>query len=549
MDATDDKRAFPRFSAEELASITQVATPQKFADGECLFRVGDAEVDMFVVLSGAIRVTNPTDGDREIIRHDGVGQFTGDIDLLTGRPVVVDAHACGETTVLRVSNAKVRTLLSTIPRVSEKLMVAFQVRRQLLEEAGPLGLRVIGDKTCRDTNVIREFLAKNFMPFTWLDTDTPAGRAAFEEAGSPKITPVVQCNGTQMLCPPLRDVAECAGVWRPCPTETVDIAIVGGGPAGLAAAVYGASEGLKTIVLDRVGPGGQAGGSSRIENFIGFPAGLSGADLATRGVLQMLKFGAMMLAPVKVEALEPGDANTPHGLKLDCGATLRAHHVLIATGATWRKLPAKNADRYERAGIYYACTATESRLHSGQEIAVVGGGNSAGQAAMYLAENCARHVHLLVRGESLTDTMSQYLCGRISANKRITLRPHVEIDEVIGDHEIASIKLKYNHDQDGPEGLDVGAIFVFVGAEPHTGWLPPEVARNEKGYIRTGADLTCRGLWPIKERDPCDLETSVPGVLALGDVRAGSTKRVGFAVGDGSMAITCVHRLRSYVGG
>jgi thioredoxin reductase (NADPH) len=543
----DDKRAFPRFDADELCSIRQVACEQTYADGQRVFGLGDTEVDMFVVEEGGIRIINPSDEGREIVRH-GPGEFTGDIDLLTGRPVVIDGYACGITKVLRVPNEKVLALLNTVPRVSEKLMIAFQVRRQLLESAGPLGLRVIGDKQCSDTNVIREFLHKNFMPFTWYDTETDVGMAAFKQAGSPKKTPIVECNGQRMLCPGLRELAMCAGVWKPCPVEAVDMAVVGAGPAGLAAAVYGASEGLSTIVLDGLGPGGQAGGSSRIENFIGFPAGLSGTDLATRGVLQMLKFGAKMLAPVKVECLIPGDGSTPHQLQLDCGSTLKAHNVLIATGASWRRLPAKNAARYERAGIYYACTANESRLHQGQEIAVVGGGNSAGQAAMFLAENCAKHVHLLVRGESLTDTMSQYLCGRISNNQRITLHPHVEIEEVIGGHHIESVRLKYNSDQQGPPTLNVGAIFVFIGAEPHTKWLPKEIARNDHGYLYTGIDLTCRNLWPVKDRDPCTLETSVPGVLALGDVRAGSTKRVGFAVGDGSMAITCVHQLRANSG-
>jgi thioredoxin reductase (NADPH) len=304
-------------------------------------------------------------------------------------------------------------------------------------------------------------------------------------------------------------------------------------------------------VIDRLGPGGQAGGSSKIENFIGFPSGLSGTELATRSVLQMLKFGATMVAPVTVERIEPAAAAGDfHALHLDCETVLRARTVLLAAGVHWRKLEAQGAERFESAGIHYACTSVEAILYDNQDVAVVGGGNSAGQAAMFLAECCRdRTVHLLVR-RRLGPGMSDYLVGRILAAPNIALHEGVEIGTVDGDRRLQTITLRpFN-----PEGasqnkdehsttLSLAAVFVFIGAEPGCSWLPPSVARDNLGYVLTGTDALRSGRWPLIEREPCPLETTVPGLLAAGDIRSGSTKRVGFAVGDGSLAVTCVHKL------
>jgi thioredoxin reductase (NADPH) len=298
-------------------------------------------------------------------------------------------------------------------------------------------------------------------------------------------------------------------------------------------------------VLDRLGPGGQAGGSSRIENFIGFPAGLSGADLATRGVLQMLKFGARMVAPVAVDRLEPGVDGGPHRLHLDCGSIMSARTVLVASGVHWRKLTVPNADRFERQGIYYACTTVEGYLHENQDVAVVGAGNSAGQAAMFLAEHCARTVHMLIRKDVLGPGMSDYLAARIRATPSIIVHTGVEISAVHGKSHVEGVDL--TSAKDGRvERLDCGAVFVFIGAEPMATWLPDTIARDKLGYLLTGADAVKCGSWPLTNREPCPLETTLPGVLAAGDIRSGSTKRVGFAVGDGSLAVTCAHQLRAY---
>ena len=332
------------------------------------------------------------------------------------------------------------------------------------------------------------------------------------------------------------------------PTRMLTSLSSAAGPAGVAAAVYAASEGLSTVVFDRLGPGGQAGGSSRIENFIGFPAGLSGAELATRGVLQMLKFGAQMIAPINIERLEPGEPGQPHILHLDCGAKIKANAVLVATGVRWRKLEAANADRFDGAGIYYVCTSVEATLFDKSDVAVVGAGNSAGQAAMYLSECCPeRTVHMIIRGE-LGVGMSSYLVHRIKSAKNIVVRNGTEIATANGSgYRLESVDLRTRATQT-TENLPCAAVFVFIGSDPITNWIPDSVARDKLGFLLTGTDVLRSGLWPLKDRDPCPLETSLPGLLAAGDIRSGSTKRVGFAVGDGSLAVTCAHRLRALRG-
>src|SRR5262245_40646897 len=435
--------AFPRLSTAELAVLKPLATEHEYADGETVFRAGQPDIDFFVVESGQIDILNPTDGNRLIVAHEP-GQFSGDIDLLTGRPVIVTAVARGETRVLRIPSGQVRALLNRVPSFGEKLITAFTRRRELLNQMGTLGLLVVGPGRCRDTNTVREFLYKNFVPFTWFDPETEEGEKVFLALGSPRKTPVIECGeGRILLNPSLQELARDAGIWRPCPTQEVDLAIVGAGPAGLTAAVYASSEGLSTLMLDRLGPGGQASGSSRIENFIGFPAGLSGAELATRGVLQMLKFGARIVAPVDVQKLVPARSATDfHALQLDCGTEIRGRVVLLALGVRWRRLEAEGADRFIGAGIYYACTTVEADLHDGADVAVVGAGNSAGQAVMFLAECCpARTVHLLIR-RTLGPGMSEYLASRIRAAANVVIHEQTEIDAVHGERHIEAITLK-----------------------------------------------------------------------------------------------------------
>lgn len=522
-----------------------MAISQDFSDGQTIFKVGDADIDLFVVESGKIDIINPTDNDRLITTHEA-GQFAGDIDLITRRPVIVTASARGPTRVLRVPGGKLRELLNRVSSLSEKFIVAFTLRRQMLSESGVLGLIVIGPGQCKQTNVVREFLHKNFVPFTWFDPETTDGKRMLPAVGVDHKFPIIECGGGQVLInPSLQELAHAAGVWQCHPDETVDLAVVGAGPAGISAAVYAASEGLSTVVIDRVGPGGQAGGSSKIENFMGFPAGLSGAELATRGVLQMLKFGARMIAPATVDRIEPGsEGNEPHMLHLNCGTTVRAGVVLIASGIRWRRLEAEGASRFESAGVYYVCTSVEALLYDQCEVAVVGAGNSAGQAAMFLAECCrSRNVHMLVRHQ-LGPSMSEYLTQRIRSTPNITVHEGVEIASLRGERRIESVELR-NTRTDARTNLGCMAVFVFIGADPSTEWLPDSIARDRLGYLLTGTEVALSGRWPLADREPCPLETTLPGVLAAGDIRSGSTKRVGFAVGDGSLAVTCVHRLRA----
>lgn len=532
------EHAFPTLTQEELELLQPMAVCTYLEDGEQAFRAGQADADLFVVKSGALEIQNPSDDHKVVAVHE-VGGFSGDIDIIIRRPPIVTGVARGKTHLLRVHHDRLKEVMIKIPHLSEKLLVAFQMRRELLAQTGKIGFKIIGCGLCSDTTLLREFMHKNFVPFTWYDKDTDIGKAAIQRFGE---FPIVQKpDGSILVRPDLQDMAYECGLWHECPSQSVDLAIVGAGPAGLAAAVYAASEGLNTLVLDKLGPGGQAGGSSKIENFIGFPSGLSGTELAMRGVLQMVKFGAQLIAPTRVEKFKPGKtAGEPHELTLDCGAVISAKTVLIATGVTWRKLDAINASAYERAGVYYACTNVEVMLHDTQDVAVVGAGNSAGQAAMYLAECCpSRTVHILCRGR-FGPSMSEYLCQRIQATKNVKVHENTKISRVNGgEYLIDNIDIV---DSNGKEGkLDVKAVFVFIGAEPGATWLPDTVARDEDGFILTGSDAAQSGKWPLKDRMPCALETSVPRLLAAGDIRSGSTKRVGFAVGDGSLAVTCVH--------
>ncbi len=446
-----EETAFPRLTAAEIAILKPLATAGDYADGETVFRAGQSDIDFFVVESGQIDILNPADGNRLLVTHDA-GQFSGDIDLLTGRPVIVSGVARGKSRVWRLPGGHLRALLNRVPSLGEKLIVAFTRRRELLSQSRVIGLRVVGPGRCRDTNTVREFLYKNFVPFTWFDPETEEGRQVFKELGSPKKTPVIGCGDGQILVnPTLIELARGAGIWKYCPAQQVDFAIVGAGPAGLAAAVYASSEGLSTLMLDRLGPGGQAGGSSRIENFIGFPAGLSGADLATRGVLQMLKFGARIVAPVNVQKLTPAKSpEEQHVLHLDCGAEIRCRVVLLALGVRWRKLEAEGADQFTGGGIYYACTTVEADLYDGSDVAVVGAGNSAGQAIMFLSECCpTRKVHAIIR-HKLGPGMSEYLANRIRASANVVVHEQTEIDAVFGDRRLEEISLKGSRSRSAP---------------------------------------------------------------------------------------------------
>jgi thioredoxin reductase (NADPH) len=533
--------AFPKLSETEFASLAAIAELCSFEDGESIFQAGQRGLPFYVVESGGIAIVDESADESKTIVVHGPREFTGDVSLLTDRPAAISAYAQGDCRAYRVSPTELRRVIQEIPDLSDKLLEAFQTRRVLLERSGFIGVRVFGSLGDPALTDIREFFDKNKVPHTWIDSDASEGRATLKslEVETDQL-PFVVCNrGTRSPRPTVTRLAECLGLKRQIRTEPFDLVIVGAGPAGLAAAVYGASEGLSTIVLDRFGPGGQAGTSSRIENYMGFPAGLSGADLANRGYLQALKFGAELVAPVEVRSMTC--EGKMHRLVLDDGQVVSGRTILIATGATYQRLPVAGCERWDGAGIFYSCTSVHARSCRDSRAAVVGGGNSAGQAAMFLAEHTAGAT-LILRGKDLRKSMSDYLARRIERHDKIEIRRQVEVDAVEGDRTLTGLRLR--HVQDGGfQNLDCSAVFVFIGAQPRTTWLPPSVAVDSKGFILTGAEAAHSGRWPLKDREPCTVETTCPGVFAAGDVRCNTTKRVAFAVGDGALAVTCAHRV------
>jgi thioredoxin reductase (NADPH) len=535
--------AFPRLDEAEIKTLAGMADLCSFQDGEALFRAGQRGFAFYVVESGQIAIVDESGDVPRTLVVLGPREFTGDVSLLNDRPAVISAYARGTCRAYCVKPGDLRGVIHEIPHLSDKLLEAFQTRRILLERSGFVGVRVIGSLGDPDVTVIREFFDKNKIPHTWLDADEPEGRSALQGMGfGPDQVPIVACAGGKRAArPTVAQLAEFIGLKRRIRTEPFDLVIVGAGPAGLAAAVYGASEGLSTLVLDRFGPGGQAGTSSRIENYLGFPAGLTGADLANRAYLQALKFGAELVAPVDVRAMTCEE--DVHRLELDDGQVVRGRTVLVATGASYRRLPVAGCECWEGSGIYYSCTSVHARSCRSGRAAVLGGGNSAGQAAMFLAEHTSG-VSLLLRGGDLRKSMSDYLARRIERHGKIEVLRHVEVDAVEGGRTITGLRLRDVHDG-GSRRLDCSAVFVFIGAQPRTDWLPQTVAVDSKGFILTGADAARSDRWPLTNREPCTVETTCPGVFAAGDVRSGSTKRVAFAVGDGALAVTCAHRVLS----
>jgi thioredoxin reductase (NADPH) len=533
--------AFPKLSEDEVECLAGLAKVCSFEDGETIFRAGQRDLPFYVVESGEIAIVDESHAEPNTIVVHGPREFTGDVSLLTDRPAVVSAYAKGACRAYCVSQVELRRVIQEIPDLSDKLLEAFQTRRIMLERSGFVGVRLFGHLGDPDVTVIREFFDKNKVPHTWIDAGEADGRAALKSLGvESDQLPFVACNrGTRAPRPTVTRLAECLGLKRPIRTEPFDLVIVGAGPAGLAAAVYGASEGLATIVLDRFGPGGQAGTSSRIENYMGFPAGLTGADLANRGYLQALKFGAELVAPVEVRSMTCEDRM--HRLVLDDGQVVRGRTVLIATGATYLRLPVDGCERWDGAGIFYSCTSVHARSCRSGRAAVVGGGNSAGQAVMFLADHTAGAT-LLLRGDNLRKSMSDYLARRIERHPKIEVIRNVEVDAIKGDGTISGLQLRHVR-AGGSRNLDCSALFVFIGAEPRTGWMPPSIALDSKGFILTGADAAKSDRWPLTDREPCVVESTCPGVFAAGDVRSGTTKRVAFAVGDGALAVTCAHRV------
>ena len=534
--------AFPRLDQDQIAKLGRcaAATPKTYRDGEVLIRAGQQDMKFFVIKSGTVEILDVSGGEpRRLVLHQP-GGFTGDVSHLTGASAVVTAVARGDCEVLEIATDNLRRVLDDCPDLSDIILQAFIARRQLLHASRDFtGLRVIGSRYSPDTFRVRDFLAKNRVLFTWTDVeaDPHVDRLLKQFGVSEADTPVVACGRMLLLRNPSnRELADTIGIHRPLEQAVYDLAIVGGGPAGLAAAVYGASEGLRTVVLERFAPGGQAGSSMRIENYLGFPTGLTGSELAGRAALQANKFGARIAVPTPVKGLAFDQAYPV--LQLDGGETVTAKCLLIATGAEYRRLDVDGCSQYEGRGVYYAATPNEVQQCRGACVVVVGGGNSAGQAAVFLA-GLARQVLLVIRGDDLYKSMSSYLAHRIEATSNIELCCQTTIRRMTGDGHLGAVEMV-----DGTTGqgraVETPAVFSFIGAVPRTDWLPGEIETDSKGFVRTGAALAQSPHWTA-QRQPFFLETSRPGVFAAGDVRADSVKRVASAVGEGAMAVQFVH--------
>lgn len=534
-------QANPTLSAADVACVSGYGTRDTLLAGQVLYERGDRGFDLFLLLDGHIDVydesaAGPAKG-RHIVSY-GPHQFTGELTLLNGHKSLARPVARERTRVVRLGPARLRSMLAQEPDIARTLLRAFILRRRSYVQEGLGSLTIAGDPSESGTLGVITFLRRNGYPFTLADTRHPEGRARLADHGVPPSAglPVVSYgHGEYVERPSARGLANLLGMTDELDPEQVhDVAVVGAGPAGLAAAVYAASEGLRTVVVEADAPGGQAGTSSMIENYLGFPLGLSGQNLASRAEVQARKFGARIVLPCTVRRLDCD--SRPFALLLDDGSTVRAHTVVIATGARYRRLDLDDLARFEHNGVHYAATSIEAALCAGAEAVVVGGANSAGQAAVFLSRH-ASHVHMLVRGDGLSATMSQYLLERIAATGHITLHTRSEVTGLEGARALEQVHW-VNNDSGERTVRAVSGAFLMLGAVPNTGWLQGCVDTDAHGFVRVG----------LNDRDDADgsprrgaLETSVPGVFAVGDVRSGSVKRVASAVGEGSMVISAVH--------
>ena len=536
-------RLFPTLTDAQVARIAARGRRRPIARGDVLVEIGDRTAGFFVVLSGEIEVS---DSAGTLIVTHRAGQFSGEATMITGRRAMgrLRADAAGE--VIELTREQLLALVQTDAELSEILMRAFMLRRIELIAHNIGDVVVLGSTHCSGTLRVREFLTRNGHPFHYVDLDRDA--EAQEMLDHFKVTagdvPVLICRGDAVLRNPTNaQIAECLGFNDAVDQSRVnDLVIVGAGPAGLAAAVYGASEGLDVLVLESGSPGGQAGSSSRIENYLGFPTGISGLDLTGRAYAQAQKFGAQIMIAKGATGLACD--RQPYGVRIDGGPPVTARAVIIATGAEYRKPALANVSQFEGAGVYYGATPMEAQLCLSEEVIVVGGGNSAGQAAVFLAQT-ARRVHMLVRAEGLADTMSRYLIRRIEDNPAIVLRTRTQIVALEGDGHLE--RVTWRDDRTGAlETTAIRHVFMMTGAVPNTRWLERCVALDDKGFIKTGPELSPDDLsaarWPLS-RPPYLLETSRPGVFAVGDVRGGNVKRVASAVGEGSIAVAFVHQV------
>jgi len=524
----DLQGAFPRLSDAQIAALDAQGQRRPIQPGDVLFSEGDRESDFFVILAGKVAsVEGKATPEERVIAVHGRGRFLGELSLLTGEGAWYSAVAVDAGEVLAVPVGRLRELVARDPAFGDLILRAYLLRRSILIGLGA-GLRIVGSKYSPDTRRVRDFAARNRLPYRWLDLEAdPSAEAVAAQFGvTPQDTPVVIVHGRLLRNPSNAELAAAIGLPAPSePQASCDMLVVGSGPAGLSAAVYGASEGMRVIVLDATAAGGQAGTSSQIENYLGFPSGISGAELAERALLQAQKFGARFAVPAEATSIEQDDGH--YRVRLGDGTSLTSALVVLATGVRYRRLDVPRADYFEKMSIYYAASQAEALVCAGDPVAIVGGGNSAGQAAVFLSAH-ATEVTLIVREGDLGEHMSRYLVDRIARIPNVHVMTSTEVRELHGEAALEAVTVTDNR-TGTRRTIDARALFVFIGMAPCTGWLGGLVDLDDHGFVRTGpgSDGAERSL----------LETSQPGIFAVGDVRAGSAKRVATAVGEGAMAI------------
>ncbi|MFF5784746.1 FAD-dependent oxidoreductase [Streptomyces sp. NPDC012693] len=545
--------AFPRLTPEQLQDLTAHGERRRVAEGEVLYREGEPFREFLAILSGTVEILHDHGGPEErTVAVHGPGRFLGELGLLEGQAAFDTAVVRQAGEILAVPVEQQRALVDRDPVLGDLILRAYLGRRYLLIGLGA-GFRILGSCYSPDTARLREFAARNRLPHRWVDLERDKEADALLRRFSiqPEETPVVLWKGERVLRNPSNaELARLIGLPTPAPssdTGRCDVMVVGAGPAGLAASVYGASDGLTTVTVDAVAAGGQAATSSRIENYLGFPSGISGGELIERAVLQAHKFGARLMVPAQVTGITPQDDG--YVVTFTDGSRARAGAVVLASGVWYRRLEVPGLDRLEGISVYYAATVHEASLCQADPVAVVGGGNSAGQAALFLAHHASR-VHLLVRGGDLNADMSRYLVDQVEQHPKIEVLLHTEVRDVFGEEKLESLTVEDNASGERHE-LRAAALFVFIGARPRTEWLRGVLALDEKGFVLTGADAQAVAdakRWASLGRDPMLLETTLPGVFAAGDVRSGSVKRVASATGEGAMAIRLVHEHREQAG-
>ena len=539
------ERMFPTLTPVQVERIAAHGRVRSIQAGEVLVEPGQQIVPFFVVRTGQIEIVRPSGTTETLVVVYGPAQFTGEFNMLSGRPAMLRVRARESGEVIELSRERLLALVQTDNELSELIMRAFILRRVELIAHGLGDVVLVGSNYCAGTLRVKEFLTRNGHPYSYIDLDRDADVQDLLDRFhiTPTDVPVVICRGEVVLRNPTnRQIANCLGFNEAIDQAHIhDVVIVGAGPAGLAAAVYGASEGLDVLVLETNAPGGQAGSSSKIENYLGFPTGISGQALAGRAYTQAQKFGAHVMIAQRASSLVCD--HMPYGVKLDGNLSVLARTVIIATGAAYQKPVIDNLSRFENVGVYYGATFMEAQLCRGEEVIVVGGGNSAGQAAVFLAQT-AKRVHMLVRTGGLAESMSRYLIRRIEESPRIVLRTKAEIVALEGINHLE--RVRWRDESGNIESHDIRHVFLMTGAVPATCWLDGCVALDGKNFIKTGPDLSEADLaaarWPLP-RAPYLLEASLPGVFAVGDVRSGNIKRVASAVGEGSIAISFVHRM------